>query len=76
MLRDSWINIIPLNAKENLLKSTKVDFKLYEEQLIKAKTFILNDYKFSSQTKADMIFNYENISHIFLKLNSETKWRE
>jgi hypothetical protein len=63
---------MPLNAKENLLKSTKVYFKLYEEQLIKAKTFI-NDYKFSSQTKADMILNYENISHIFLKLNGRIR---
>ena len=68
-LRDSWINIMPLDAKENLSKHTQVDFSLFEKQLEKARDFIDN-YQFSSnQEKTDILMNYEYICTLF-------KWLE
>jgi hypothetical protein len=39
-LRDSWINIMPLDGRLNLKKGTDVDFNLFQQQLIKAERFI------------------------------------
>ena len=40
----TWINLRPLEAKENLSKHNKIDMTLYNNQLIKAEYF-KNDFK-------------------------------
>jgi len=64
-IRDSWINITPLDATENLKKGTDIDFKLFDSQLTKAKEFI-DDYDFESEEeRKDMNTNYWSIFHLF-----------
>jgi hypothetical protein len=46
---------MPLDAKENLKKSSKVDFNLFQDQLIKAKYFIDNYDFISDDEKADSV---------------------
>jgi hypothetical protein len=59
-VRDSWLNIMPLDAKENIKKSSKVDFDLFQDQLIKAKYFIAN-YNFISDDEKDDSIEYYKI---------------
>ena len=64
-IRDSWINLRPCDAAENLQKLTSVDFELFTEQLDKARYFIDN-YNFESEEdKNDAIENYETIYNLF-----------
>ena len=75
-VRDSWINIMPLNSKDNLKKGTKVDFDLFQIQLDKANQFILN-YSFETlNEKQDMLRNCELIEYHFLRLFKIYKWPE
>ena len=70
-IRDSWLNIIPIDGKENLKKGTKVDFELFTEQLKKGRDFI-NSYKFEADAeKKDMLENYDHLFSLFKWLQLE-----
>ena len=69
LLRDSWINFMPIKAEVNLKKGTKVDYNLFSNQLDKAIDFI-NKYEFdTNQEKYDMQNYYDNIIEIFNSIN-------
>ena len=70
-IRDSWLNIMPIDGKENLKKGTKVDFELFTEQLKKGRDFI-NSYKFEAvDEKKDMLENYDHLFSLYKWLQSE-----
>ena len=71
-LRDSWININPLLARDNLSKSSNVDIYLFKTQLNKAKTFI-SSYQFKNNIeKQDILKYYNHICDIFYELTALT----
>ena len=63
-LRDSWINISPVNSTDNLKKGTNVDFDLFEKQLIKAEKFILDNH----ENKESLLIYLNFIKSIFYNL--------
>ena len=79
LLRDSWINFMPLKESENLKKGTKVDFDLFKNQLEKARQFILNYHFKANVERCDMINNYNYITSLFNNINgrnrNDDRWR-
>ena len=67
-LRDSWINIAPIDKHANLSKGTKVDFNAFQQQLIKAEVFIMTRYKYDYE-----LLNYLNfIKYIYSITSNKT----
>ena len=67
-VRDSWLNIMPLETTKNLQKSSTVNFDLFSEQLKKANEFITK-YSFATKEEREDTENHVlKIQYHFLNL--------
>jgi hypothetical protein len=70
LVRDSLINIMPLEANENLKKASSLNFNLFGDQLVKAKEFI-NNYNFETEEdQKDTDDYYKCVNHYYLQIVS------